>query len=529
MDKDFYKPQQTDASKSFAGYGRFSFPKTLNFKPTQNPVTLTLQAVMQKMFNGEPLTTHDVTMTHRHADEQFHNFARWYRNYNGMEKRRLELGLPEWTDEKEKATVVENEEANTNVSVSENKHDREKEYEIALILTDFDTEAVVGYDEFKPGGFRYNPSKLYNKLMVLRQQTGDPTLTLDDLKSWSNASDLYWFDTGTQAGRIMYTQNAKAKQEGKKYIPSDDLIDQQNAELKTTDQLKHDVVNGMYVYAQVLEQLQEKITSTTDANRQATLVRMRDRLTSGLQVIITELSANYQKTVEKKPVENKFDLPVLEGNTAKATYSLVSMLVLAGSVSLTVGIMFYALARELADFWKDESEIDWHKIKMPRTLPKPVSPPLAQPSKGPEPSGLPQPPIPFLPDVDLDEGKDDCTPRPIGYHRGGNAHHNQLADDVPPNLIKGTDWEVKGKAFDAWTGGAKQELWEIKTSKNYKDQTEFIKQITINDIIKDALLEYTITKECGKKYILGVDNKELYDDLIENKDLLLLKSNIRLI
>jgi hypothetical protein len=51
----------------------------------------------------------------------------------------------------------------------------------------------------------------------------------------------------------------------------------------------------------------------------------------------------------------------------------------------------------------------------------------------------------------------------------------------------------------------------------------------INDIIKDALLEYTIAKECGKKYILGVDNKELYDDLIENKKLFLVKSNIRLI
>ncbi|MGL4596895.1 MAG: DUF6310 domain-containing protein [Bacteroidia bacterium] len=521
MDHSF-KKKDDDQASSF-GSGQLGKSDELYFKPTQNTAQLALQEVMRKMHRGEPLSIHDVVMTHRHADERFHNRARNYRNnyykyLDDLEKKK-ETADPELA-EKENTQDINPEPATIET-------DREKLYEVALALTDFDPETVQGFDEFKPGGFRYNPSKLYNRLMLLRQQTGNNSLQLDDLKSFANASDTYWFDTATQAGRIMYNQNAKAKHEGKKYVPSDDLIDQQNAELKTTDQLKHDVVNGVYVYAQILEQVQIQINQTSDAEQQKKLIAARDRITLGLQQVVTELSTSYQETVTDKPIENKYDPPVLEANAGSAIYGVVSLLLISGAFAVSAALILSAMARELADLWKDGSGIDLGKLRVPRTQPKPVAPPLAKPVQTPKPLPNPNPPNPFLPVPDLTNRKDDCTPHPIGYHRGGNAHHNKLADEVPPNLIVGTDWEVKGKAFDAWTGGAKQELWEIKTSENYAEQNQFIRDIQINDIKKDALLESKIAQACGKKYVLGVDNIDLYDDLIEDKDLLPIKNNIR--
>ncbi len=523
MDHSFKKDDDDQHTSSVSG--QFQMPKELNFKPTQNPSILALQRVLQKMHNGEPLDVHDVVLAHRHGNAAFHHYARNYR-INYIERKLAEQkknGVAQTESAVAENTLVANSELTTT------KIDREKQYELALALTDFDAEAVEGFDEFKPGGFRYNPSKLYNRLMVLRRQTGDNTLQLDDLKSWANASDTYWFDTATQAGRIMYSQNAKAKLKGEKYVPSDVLIDQQNAELKTTDQLKHDVVNGVYVYAQMLEQVQTQIDQTNDAEQQKKWIAMRERITSGLQQVITELSTSYQNTVTNKPIENKYDAPVLEGNAGRAAYGMVSLLLVSGAFAVSAALILSAMARDLADLLRDAPELDWGKIKMPRTQPKPAAPPQTAPTQSPKPSNQPNPPVPFLPDVDIDNQKDACTPHPIGYHRGGNAYHNKLADEVPPNLIVGTDWEVKGKAFDAWTGGAKQELWEIKTSENYARQNQFIQDIQISDIKKDALLESKIAQACGKKYVLGVDNVDLYKDLINHRDLLHLKDNIRLI
>ncbi|MGL4599117.1 MAG: hypothetical protein ACRCYO_16475, partial [Bacteroidia bacterium] len=373
MDHSF-KKKDDDQASSF-GSGQLGKSDELYFRPTQNTAQLALQEVMRKMHRGEPLSLHDVLMAHRHGTPEFHNRARNYRNnyYKYLDDLEKKKGAadPELA-EKENTQAINPEPAKVET-------DREKLYEIALALTDFDPETVQGFDEFKPGGFRYNPSKLYNRLMLLRQQTGNNSLQLDDLKSWANASDTYWFDTGTQAGRIMYTQNAKAKRDGKKYVPSDDLIDQQNAELKTTDQLKHDVVNGVYVYAQLLEQVQTQINQTSDAEQQKKLIAARDRITLGLQQVVTELSASYQETVTDKPIENKYDAPVLEGNAGKAAYGMVSLLLVSGAFAVSAALILSAMARELADLWEADSGIDIGDLLVPRTKPQPIAKPVAEP------------------------------------------------------------------------------------------------------------------------------------------------------
>src|SRR5690606_27207815 len=55
---------------------------------------------------------------------------------------------------------------------------REKSYFYSLKNAGYKTSAVVGFDEFKPGGYRYNHNALYNYYKDMAEMGVDPTGSL---------------------------------------------------------------------------------------------------------------------------------------------------------------------------------------------------------------------------------------------------------------------------------------------------------------------------------------------------------------
>ncbi|MEM7038360.1 MAG: DUF6310 domain-containing protein, partial [Bacteroidota bacterium] len=108
-----------------------------------------------------------------------------------------------------------------------------------------------------------------------------------------------------------------------------------------------------------------------------------------------------------------------------------------------------------------------------------------------------------------------CRVFPLGYHRGGDAIHNTIADTVPPNVHPGSDIEVVSpigrKSFDALDpSGA---LWEVKTL-NYSGYAEFLKPITVTAMVAEMTSELAIATACGHPYVFAVTDAELHADLL---------------
>lgn len=408
---------------------------------------------------------------------------------------------------------------------SKRQYTREQQYEIALALEDFDRDKVTGYDEYKPGGFLYNPSKSYNQLIIMRKTTGNPDLQIKDLETMANYNDGYYFDLGTTAGRIMYSEKMKLK--GDKYTPSQELIDQQNVEMKGDAQVKQDLINGLYFYSQVVDLLQEKIASTKDATEKKRLTGKKQVLVTELAKITDSLNKEYKKQNKLEKDQDPAKPKVQEANAARGVlvaWELITLAVLTISTVFAIYAL-YQLSRVIGDLFKDV-DLDWTKVRVPKTT---------TPGKETKPDDLPKPDpkwdpgrIPPVPPVFPKPPKDDCIPTPLGYHRGGDQRHDELADRVPPNMIPGTDWTLKGKAFDSWTGSPKKEIWEVKTAV-YSTYNTFVKSMELNKIIADVVLEKPIADACGLHYVLGVTDSLLKHHLLNNTTIQNMDVDIRII
>jgi len=194
----------------------------------------------------------------------------------------------------------------------------------------------------------------------------------------------------------------------------------------------------------------------------------------------------------------------------------VTVVGVADDVAIPVVLVVGLVAAGAIALWElfDEDEPVLSPA-IPLPIPAPAYPPSGIVETEPKPIPVPIPipiPIPIVIPDDKTRESDPCEPIPIGYHRGGNLYHNQLADSVPPNRIPGTDWLVKGKAFDAYsTTGV---LWEIKTD-NYSQYKDFVKRMQLNKLISETVREKTIANSCGYPYTLGVTDIEEYNDLEE--------------
>ncbi|MDQ3111507.1 MAG: DUF6310 domain-containing protein [Bacteroidota bacterium] len=427
-----------------------------------------------------------------------------------------------------KNTAVDKAEDSTELMFSSDQTQwtREKQYEVALAMENFNLDEITGYDEFKPSGFRYNPTKSYNRLIEMRKLTGDKTMTLSELEgSMANYNNGYYFDLSTSAGRIMYAQKMKLK--GDKYIPSQDLLDQQLVETKGPEQLKKDVVNGLFFYGQVLDLIQEKIDSTKDANERNTLITKKSTLQLSLVAMTTKINEEYKRENKIEKDQNPDKPQTQEANMAIGVATLIEAIVLtlvvAGTMAYLAGLVLEGLNRAFDDLFRG-NDLDLSNLRKPRTEPGGGT----KPNTGTKPDPFFDPGrIPPLPPVALQE-QDDCTPVPLGYHRGGNWKHDELADRVPPNLIIGTDWNVKTKSFDAWTGKPKKEIWEIKTAE-YSTYTKFVKGMELNKIVADILIEKPIADACGLHYVLGVTDATLKKDLELNQEVSRSGADIRVI
>ncbi|MGY0034665.1 DUF6310 domain-containing protein [Pedobacter sp. NJ-S-72] len=175
---------------------------------------------------------------------------------------------------------------------------------------------------------------------------------------------------------------------------------------------------------------------------------------------------------------------------------------------VVVGGLLAAGAIALWALWDEPAPAPAPVLPIPVTIPAPAYPPGGIVETEPDPITIPVPiAIPktdAIPKDDTDED-DDCLPKPLGFHRGGNTIHNFLADTKPPNRLFGSDFVVKGKAFDAYsTSGV---LWEIKTD-NYSSYNDFVKRIHLSKLIAETEYEYSIATSCGLPYILGVLDSE---------------------
>ncbi len=108
-----------------------------------------------------------------------------------------------------------------------------------------------------------------------------------------------------------------------------------------------------------------------------------------------------------------------------------------------------------------------------------------------------------------------CRIFPLGYHRGGDANHNAIADSAPPNVHPGSDIEVVGpagrKSFDALDpSGA---LWEVKTL-NYSTYAPFLQPIVITQMVMEMVTELAVAAACGRRYVFGVTDPQLFQELL---------------
>ena len=106
-------------------------------------------------------------------------------------------------------------------------------------------------------------------------------------------------------------------------------------------------------------------------------------------------------------------------------------------------------------------------------------------------------------------GEDDCscTAQPLGYHRGGNTHHNYCADVVPPNQAPGSDWLLSGKAFDSLSQD-KPILWEVKTGKwSYYPAT--LQKIVLTKFLLEFQQEKENATSCNYAFTFGVTDMGL--------------------
>jgi hypothetical protein len=74
-------------------------------------------------------------------------------------------------------------------------------------------------------------------------------------------------------------------------------------------------------------------------------------------------------------------------------------------------------------------------------------------------------------------------------------------------------------------------LWEIKTAEYSNDgkYNEFTRKIEYNNIVNDAITESSIAKSCGKKYVLGVTDKGLFNKLELLPNLWTANSSLKLV
>jgi hypothetical protein len=401
---------------------------------------------------------------------------------------------------------------------------REKKYEIALALSDLDPGKVTGFDEFKPGGFRYNPNKAYNEV-IKQRKAGNKEATEERLIT---AYKGHYFDLGTTSGRIMYTQKMKAK--GADYNPPEELLIQQMIEKKGDKQALMDAQKGLAYSVKIISALQKKINASASPEEKQKLQAKKLKIELATKNAIRVIEEEKKKQDEKNGIKNAEDKPVYEASFVTAIPYLITALATLFVVSVTLAVLLTIVVQAIYKVWEEtgvEEDVDIDNIDISDVLPDNVT--LPKDDKKPKP-GEGDKPVPVVPIPGVEEDKkkeDDCTPKPIGYHLGGDPYHDMVADADPPNIVKGTDWKVKNKSFDAYTGKPREELWEIKTAQ-YKTFNTFVKKMELEKVVKDAEVENKKARECGFHYVLDVTDELLYNDLKKNQNIIRDDINVKL-
>ena len=393
----------------------------------------------------------------------------------------------------------------------------EKQYEIALALNEYDPAKVIGYDEFKKGGYRYNPSKLYNQKTIYKQQYGVvPEQIMGAYK------DMY-FDSETHAGKTMNSQLMKAK--GADYKPSPELLASQIVEQKGDDQAKKDIMVTLRKSSLVLDAINRRLrTGKDDPQTTRKLRRLGLQIFEGILKICDVLKRGNKE--HPAPLADPVIIAKAENLRTAAghieiqkaellPYSIVleeafelglelGTLLFEAAIVSTLVLSLVVVTEQLVE---DIEHIDISELtdllKEPKLKPKPK--PASDPA---------------TPPVTTDDD-DACEPKPLGYHKGDTDNEelarytntkraNEIADTRPPNRPDPAgrlgDWKVQNVAFDALAVG-KKELWEVK-AHNYSNYSEDIKAKSLKSIEKTLDRELPVASACGYDFVLALIDKQ---------------------
>ncbi|WP_224369343.1 DUF6310 domain-containing protein [Hyalangium versicolor] len=173
--------------------------------------------------------------------------------------------------------------------------------------------------------------------------------------------------------------------------------------------------------------------------------------------------------------------------------------VITGAVIVIATVVVAIAIKEGLDAYERSASSERAKRKIqirPSSEQEPVT------NREPTPRGLGRD---WLPPVSSDstEPRPECRPVPVP-HLGGDAAHNECADEFPPNRYPGMDVLVNGKRFDALQVGVRV-LWEIKTDQ-FDTYSEFLQEQVGETQVEALLEERRIAQACGYGFVIGVSS-----------------------
>jgi hypothetical protein len=189
----------------------------------------------------------------------------------------------------------------------------------------------------------------------------------------------------------------------------------------------------------------------------------------------------------------------------------------AALIALMIALIMVALAFILARAVLELVELIRRALLRRAPAPAPAPPPAPTTKAPPRPAPRPEPklePRTPKPDETVDPVPiPQCRIVPLGRHLGGNKRSDKCADDIPPNVFKGSDAKVitptgRTKNFDALSPPG--ELWEVKTGAerggDFSSNPPFVQRIQIADDLKDMREESSIAFECGRPFVFAVSD-----------------------
>ena len=368
---------------------------------------------------------------------------------------------------------------------------RENQYQIALYLSDFDPSQVNGYQEFKPGGHRYDPNQAYNYYIqvatMMRNQGQKPAAAMVMSGVHLNVHHQYYLNPSTKAGQIMHAQKMK---EGKDYEPSPALLQQQYIEQSSEKELLERTEKALYLALRCTLKIDQLLYHPQTPNSQkARLMSKRAKMQATQAKLLKAVFEHSGKGQEAAQMQ--------QANVAIPISYIVEALTVVFAAGIALAILA-TITAHLFDLFTDIDDLVGD-IDIGDLIDEIEGVTLPKNQTGPNPAN----PLP----LPVKAQEMDCNLTPVGRHRGPNKNNtHDLADRIPPNVIQGTDWDLyqggdRKAGYDALSPN--NELWEVKAVFLSQMANDFYETVILPGEIQQIRIEHQWAIHCGYDYVLG--------------------------